>query len=345
MTRSRRALLAVGLALTLTGLGLFIGAPRGNAAGVEFGWWWKGNPGQQVPVPGGVPVPAQNFPADPPSAPEPPNAAGGLMVGALPDGAFAVAAVRAPLNATSLTLTVAPNGDAGGQVAHLLACAATSPWNPIAAGRWDDKPIVACDLVNGGGSVAGIRSEDGTTWTFPVAPLASDGAVDVVIVPAADPTVPAGAAEPFQLVFQPPTESSFAVGPPLSTGGEFPQSSDPSTDLTTSDDVSPTIDFGAFGGSTTPVAAPALSSNDQAPVLAAVPAAADADDDGAAKALGLLVMLLGLAAILAATRQPTPAIRSLTRMGATEAAPATTKAMGGLGRFAAEREGRPPPLF
>jgi hypothetical protein len=346
MTR-RRLVLAIGFTLVFVGLAIAAQPQPSQAAGVEFGWWWKGSPGEQVPVPAGVPVPAQNFPTDPPAAPEPPNATGGLMVAALPDGAFAVAAVRAPLNATSLTLDVAPNGDAGGQVAHLFACQAASPWIVASAGRWDDKPIVACDLVNGGGSVAGIRSEDGLHWTFPVAPLVGNDQTDVVIVPAADPTVPAGAAAPFQLVFQPPTISSFVAGPTSSVAD------DSLADDTSSafDAGTGTGDFAALGfgpdafDSSAAVAAPALPSSGQAPVLASAPRAAASDDDGASKALGVVVMLLGLAAILAANRQSTPAIHSLTRMGATTATAVAPSETGGLGRFVAEREGKPPALF
>ena len=320
------------------------------AAGVESGWWWKGNPGQQVPVPAGVPVPAQNFPTTPPSAPEPPNATGGLMVGALADGAFAVAAVRAPLNAVSLTLSVASNGDAGGQVAHLLACQATSPWVAVSGGRWDDKPIVACDLVNGGGSVAGIRSDDGLTWTFPVAPLVGDNVTDIVIVPAADPTAPtasAGATPPFQLVFAPPTTTSFVAGPPTGTDdGSASDTASPSFDTSADSSDLAALGFGpdAFG-SAAPVVAPALPAAGQAPVLASTPIGATSTSDGRAKAVGVIVMLLGLAAILGATRQATPPIHSLTRMGATQAAPVARTAPGGLGRFVAEREGKPPALF
>ena len=85
------------------------------------------------------------------------------------DGAFAVAAVRVDQELTSLTLRVAPNGDANGMSAQLVACMAVTPWTPVAGGDWDAKPVVACDLINGGGSVAGIRAEDGSSWTFPVA--------------------------------------------------------------------------------------------------------------------------------------------------------------------------------
>ena len=348
MTRRRVALVS-GLCLLIVGVGMVAQPTPSVAAGIESGWWWKGDPGQQVPVPSGVPVPAQNFPTTPPSAPEPPNATGGLMVGALPDGAFAVAAIRAPLNAVSLTLTVASNGDAGGQVAHLLACKASSPWVAVNAGRWDDKPLVACDLVNGGGSVAGIRSDDGLSWTFPVAPLVGDNLTDVVIVPAADPTAPtasAGATAPFQLVFSPPSMSSFVAGAPTGTGDESFDSSTPTFDSSADATDLAALGFGpdAFG-TAAPVVAPALPATGQAPVLASAPVRATSTSDGRAKAIGVIVMLLGLAAILLANRQATPPIHSLTRMGATEATVVARTAPGGLGRFVAEREGKPPALF
>ena len=345
MTRGRRRVVALGLfagALLL----MLSGGPGEAQTAIETGWWWKGNPGSRIPLPDEVPVPATEFPTTPPSLPPPPNVGEGLMVAALPDGAVSVAAVRASFGAESLTLAVAENGNFGGQVAHLIACVAPFPWNPNAGGRWDDKPIVACDLSNGGGSVAGIPSADFSTWTFPVAPLLIDGKTDVVIVPTWGGVLPEGLLEPFQLVFKVPTLEAFVLSPTIPSVDDVDT---PARDTTSDDIETGVLDPSEIVGdqSYAPVASAALPPASQAPRLFA-PATALGDDTGdtTAQLLAVVLLLLCAGALWMTSQQAVPAPISLARVAARpRTGPTAPPTVGGLGRFERTRSGKPPSLF
>jgi hypothetical protein len=336
MTR-RGAQRGVAVLLLVVGACLLAPAPS-RAATIESGWWWKANNGSKIDAP--PPVPPTGLPVAPPAPPGPPTADGGLQVAGLPDGAFAIAAVRVDEELTSLTLRVAPNGEANSDQAKLVACAAATPWEPVVAGQWDQKPVVACDLINGGGSVAGIRAGDGMSWTFPVAPLADDGKTDVVIVPLATSDLAPGVAAPFQIVFVPPTSTDLVIAP--ATEDTAAPSDEFVGDAFT--DNSTTFDPTTFGGGFTdaaPVVRPALGANDQAPVLPAF-SGTPVEPDNASQAVGAVLVLLGIGGLLWGARQPIPAVQSLVRGG--REIPGVAPQVGGLGRFARHREGRPPSL-
>lgn len=334
------------LAACLVAMALAVAGSPGEAqSALETGWWWKGNPGAMVPVPPGGPV--VNFPAVPPGLPAPPNANGGIMVAALPDGAVSIAAVRAPVDAQSLTLSVVENGNVGGAQAHLLACLPGSPWKAAAGGRWDDKPLVACDLSNGGGSVAGVPAADGASWTFPVQPLVVDGAIDVVIVPKSGGVVPGGVLEPFQLVFRPPTLESFVINPPPVAVEETPEPVEPPGEDVT-EDTGDAFDAEEIVGdeSYDPVASAALPLTEQSPRTFAPVRATGAGPDSGDQALAVLIVLLLAGATWVVSQQAVPMPASLTRVGArTRTAPVATPTVGGLGQFARTRSGKPPSLF
>jgi hypothetical protein len=288
----------------------------------QAGWWWRVNDGG---LPAGLPTP--------PNVPE-----GGLMVAGAPDGATAIAALHFDLSSSEtnpvLTLAVAENGDQGGDTAILAACLTGSAWQPANGGAWTNKPFPACAE----GSVTGLRAQDGKTWTFALAPLLSDGIVDVTFVPGVDPTRPEGAnGSVFQLVFNAPTAASLATTAGSSDGS--------STDFVLPEFGSPDVvpsDSGSFtapaigGGLSLPPASsftPALPEADQgltatAPVvqernapLEASPIAAVADH----KALAVLVLALCGGVMLWSAQMPVPE-------------PA------GLGRFARPRTGPAPRL-
>jgi hypothetical protein len=331
----RGALRGVAVLLLVVGACLILPAPS-RAATIESGWWWRANNGQDVNLP---PAPPTGLPVAPPAPPAPPTAEGGLQVAGLPDGALAVAAVRVDEELTSLTLRVAPNGDANSEQAKLVACAAASPWEPVDAGQWDKKPIVACDTINGGGSVAGIRAADGTSWTFPIAPIVEDGKTDVVIVPLATSDLAPGVAAPFQIVFVKPTASDFVVAP-----ADTERSPSEETAEDTFADETSAFDSSAFGGGLTdsaPLVRPALDADEQAPVLPAF-TNAPVDEDNASQVVGAVLVLLGIGGLLWGARQPVPAVQSLVRGG--REIPGVAPQVGGLGRFARAREGKPPPL-
>lgn len=191
----RLARRAAGLAL-LTAAVSILALPGGADATelTQVGWWWRVEDGS---LPATLPAP--------PTVPE-----GGLMVAGAPDGATAIAALHFELAddevSPVLTLTVADGGDQGGEGAILAACLTGSAWQPASPGAWTSKPAAACAE----GSVTGVRSDDGTAWSFALAPLLSDGVVDVTLVPGVDPTLPEGAnGSVFQLVFAAPTSASL----------------------------------------------------------------------------------------------------------------------------------------
>ena len=348
---SRRARAATGGAmLIVAALCLVLPGKADAAILTKAGWWWRVNDGS-LPVP----VPA------PPTVPE-----GGLMIAGAPDGATAIAALHFDVNDNEtspvLTLAVAPNGDQGGATALLAACLTGSAWEPASAGGWAFKPFPACDQ----GSVNGIRSDDGATWTFGLAPLLSDGIIDITLVPGVEASQPEGAnGSTFQLAFNPPTAASLAITP-----GSAPTASFPVPDF-----GAPAGGYGAgaydalAGGGIdfppVPTASgfvPALPPTDRgltatAPVvqgrqapLRAVPAAAVADHKG----LAAFVLVLCGGALLWSAQLPVPAPR---RRGAftgsgdaqptspTEVGPSSAPAEpGGLGRFARPRSGTVPRL-
>ena len=167
----------------------------GAATLAQAGWWWRVNDGLPVPPP------------PPPNVPE-----GALVVAGAPDGAMAISALHFDLaedeGSPVLTLQVAEDGDQGGASALLAACLTGSAWQPAAAGSWGSKPFPACNV----GSVNGVRSEDGKSWTFALTPLVTDGVVDITLVPGTDPELPPEAAgSTFQLVFEAPTAASLAT--------------------------------------------------------------------------------------------------------------------------------------
>lgn len=344
----RAARRVTGLTLVLAAVVvLALPTTAGASSLAKTGWWWRVNDGS-APV----------------TVPPPPNVpTGGLMVAGAPDGATAIAALRFDLgeDETSpvLTLTVADNGDQGSDTAILAACVTGSAWDPASPGLWSAKPYPACDL----GSVNGIRSDDKKSWTFALAPLTSDGIVDVTLVPGVDASAPAGAnGSTFQLAFNPPTTTSLATtrgtqGSDFSVpdfgASDYPGSSD-SFDVPASTGTfdAPPADAASF--------IPALPEADQgltatAPVvqnrnapLQASPASAVAEHRG----LAALVLVLCGGTLLWSGQQPVPAPRRLGPFGTSDAArvgPAPADELvarpAGVGRFARTRTGSAPRLW
>ena len=371
----RRVLRVLAALFIVAGSGLVVlGGPVDAQTAVESGWWWRANAGRTVDTPAQrVPLPQ---PA--PEPPPPPNVGEGIMVAATPDGASAIAAVRG--EGSTLTLTVADGGDTGGQVASLLACKSAGGWVPAAGGKWDEKPTPACNVEQGGASVAGMPSEDGKTWTFAIAALASEGAADVIIVPAANPAAPDAPLAPFQLVFAKPGPEAFGAAETTDAGaGDFaPAESSVASGDSFAADTGGSTSFAGGGstfstpsssslpsGSFSPAATPALPASEQAPSIgqqqqqpqqmAAAPASKSSNT---ARGVGIAIVVLGLLAAAMSARSPVPLPRGLARFGQTApagdgaeagaAAPAMAMAVaptvGGLGRFARPRSGPAPTL-
>lgn len=339
--RRRRAALGAALLVVAATLAL-LPSGAGAATLAQAGWWWRVNDGA---LPAALPAP--------PNVPE-----GGLMVAGAPDGATAIAALHFDLaegeSAPVLTLRVAENGDQGGEGALLGACVTGSAWQPAHGGPWTNKPFAAC----ADGSVNGVRSDDGTSWTFALAPLVSDGILDITLVPGVDPTRPEGAnGSVFQLVFEAPTAASLTTTSGATGGSDLdlPSFGSDSTG-------SPSLDTPSLGGDLAlPPAAgftPALPEADQgltatAPVVqernAPLPTApiATVEDH---RTLGAIVLALCGAALLWSSQLAPPEPRRLGAFGArhpsvgtapVEPGPAATA---GVGRFERVRSGSPPPL-
>ncbi|MFZ6005207.1 MAG: hypothetical protein ACOYXM_14875 [Actinomycetota bacterium] len=314
----------------------------------DAGWWWRAKQGQLGAVP-----------AAPPNV-EP----GQLLVQGAPDGATALAAIRATLSQGQtnpvLTLTVAADGDQGGETAVVLACQTGSSWSGGDAQVWDSKPKPDCSV-----SVQGQRSPDGATWTFPVGALQFNNDVNVILVAGTDPALPAGAnGSVFSLTFEQPTTASIQTTggstppPTFSSGGSFSNGSGSSGTFSETGTFAPPVGTGTFAVS--PVS-PALPEADQgltatAPVIQArTPAPAvqpirALKSDGA-RAFGALVLVLGAAGSWWFGQQAPPLPRKLGRFASAAGSAAVHEStlqpapeVGGLGRFARTRTGPPPRL-
>jgi hypothetical protein len=349
----RPARTALGVAV-LAAAALLALVPVGAGASTltQTGWWWRVNDGA-LPAP----LPA------PPTVP-----AGGLMVAGAADGATAIAALHFDLGddetAPVLTLSVADNGDQGGDTAILAACVTGSAWQPASGGSWADKPFPACAK----GSVNGLRSDDKTSWTFALAPLLSDGILDITLVPGIDPSRPEGAnGSVFQLAFNAPTAASLATTSGGSGGGgdfTLPDFGAPAFTPTDAGSFDPPAVGGDFSAPPIDPAAsftPALPEADQgltatAPIaqgrnapLQATPASTVVEHKG----LAALVLMLCGGALLWSAQLPVPAPRRLgtfgdgTRDGAgggVAVPPSAPTESAGLGRFARTRSGPAPRL-
>lgn len=337
----RRLRLAAGSALLLGAAAIgALPAPATAATLTQAGWWFRAN---DALVPATIPVP---------TVPE-----GGLMVAGAPDGAVAIAALHFDLaedeGAPVLTLTVAENGDQGGDRAILAACVTGSAWQAESSGAWVNKPFAACDE----GSVAGVRAADGKTWSFALAPLLSDGVLDVTLVPGRDTTLPAGLdGSTFQLIFAAPTAASLATTTGSGVGaGALPGLGAPDLGAGTFDPPPFGEDVAFPAVPPVPSFAPALPEADQgltatAPVVqqrnAPLPASpVDVVEDH--KVLAMVILALCGAALLWSAQLPMPAIRRLggfAPSGRRDEDAGGPEQMAGLGRFARARSGSAPRL-
>lgn len=342
--RLLRTLAAVGLVAG----GWLVAAPAAAepASSVDdIGWWSRAN---QDPTLGGVLV----FPDVNP---------GQLLVEGTPEGATAIAALRATLPEGTGTpvLTLRAASAVGAEAAVLLACQAGSGWTGAHAGGWDAKPSPDCSQ-----SVQGIPSEDGATWSFSLAPLQFGDQVDVVLTPGAAAEEQDSVGSTFRVVFERPDAADFDVSPVSAAPGPAPVDlpspiaapSAASAAPPTIGGASPAPSFRPPSGAQVAPApmraalpeleqgATATAPNLQAAQPLAAPALpATGGSDG--RLLGVLVVLAAGALLYWSSQQPVPEHQLLSRFAsATAPAPAasTTVAapsLGGLGRFRRERHG------
>ena len=355
----KRSRLAVGGVAVLLALGALPGGGAGAATLGDKGWWWFQNPGQTRLTPPGLPgVTVPEAAPETPPAPDVPE--DGLLVeraAATPDGqqTTAISAVRFELlsGETSPVLELKAASTSG--VPALLACLAGSAWSGVHGGRWDYKPLVACDAATEGASVAGVAGAD-NVWTFNLSTLVvgadeegGGGTVDVVIVPQRDPA--AATQAPFRIVFEAVNQTSLKTTMGTSTGGGFELSEGFEDALSVGG-----LDGAGFGDFTPTdsglaLVEPDLPAADQglSPTAPAVRAATDdavirppAPDDGAATAAAIFVILAAAAAAYYGSQQNTPRVQGLIPLRAKKALPAEDIVrVGGLGRFARPRVSAP----
>lgn len=297
-------------------------------------------------------------------APPPPGVPDdGLYVQGTPEGATAVAAVRYTLSAEEtdpiLELTEVPLGDDGssppsppsppGDVPApppeaepaaqpvLLACRAGSSWTAAQAGAWDDRPEATCDAR----SVRGRRSEDGTTWTFPLGAIQVGMTIDVVLVPGTVAELPEGVnGSTFEIAFAPPDDNAMnttaSVRPFTDNSPRGAESFDPASPPAAvppgeefvpsppvAVDAAP-VDIGLGAGSQPepPLPEPDQDLSGSAPPIRSsgpVPGSSDLEEDNnLARGFAAVVLVLGAGLVLAASRQAPRPVHSLSRLVRTE---------------------------
>lgn len=211
------------------------------------------------------------------SAPE-----GGFAVGAAPDGATAVAALRVDVGGgvETLLLEVEPASDAVA-LGSLEVCVAPDTWAAASAGALDDAPTTVCE----GASVPFARAGTGTGWRADVSSLvqSATGDVSLAVVPIAG-----SGTVPYEVTFGPPaaTATGATAAPSTPTPSPSPSPSPaPSGSPSVSPAPSPSPISAGSGASRPVVTVPPASSA----VPAAPPAAPDAPevDDGAASTIEL----------------------------------------------------------
>lgn len=317
--------LVIGAMLLATG---GVAAAKDASSIDDTGWWTRAN---QDALVGSALV----FPDVSP---------GELLVEGTPEGATAIAALRAtlPEDTTRPVLTLTATSAAGADTAVLLACQAGSGWTGAHRGQWSAKPNPDCSQ-----SVQGVP--EGDEWTFALEALQFGDQLNLVFVPGVDPNSGGSANSAFRIVFDRPSEASIQVSESsVEPDFEVPDfdSSDFGSDAGDSSPSGAGSTGGSggsggtgFSGSSTPsFSAPSPASGDQLadqPVQAALPAdeqgqtatapilsasnplapeplrASNGGSDG--RLLGLLVVLCAAAVLYWSSQQELPARRTLSR--------------------------------
>lgn len=321
---------ALGLLVVL----LALPATSSAATYETHGWWWRAQTGLL-----GAELPP------PPDVPE-----DGLLVERGPDGATAVAAVRFGLSEGEtdpvLELTVA-SGESTGAV--IAACPTRrAGWPGEQAGRWDAAPGWDCEA----GRVDGVPSDDGSTWSWALAPLVGEGGV--ISVALVD-----GTSNTFHLAFEAPTDTSLRTttappppGPPPSSPPPPPAESTSASSSSGAFQPPHASSSGAPGstpfaieegpGAPVPSEPPPEVAPPAQPATSAVPVAIS--PPGAPQTEGLPPLAFVLMGAIGTLIVTDVAERGLPRGGGPPWR-APRQGTGGIGRFAAQRTQRPSSLW
>lgn len=350
-TAHRAARRTIGLVLAALVGSLLVGAGTGaGAAAPQAQAWWYIARSSELPIATPVPPTVDDD---------------GLYIAAGPNGALAVAALRAQVGdvaGAQITLEIA---DASGEV--VIGACRTSPWFPTQAGNWEDRPDPDCDA----GSVAGVVADDASSVTFDVGALVEGGTLDVVLLPG---TGEEGTPSNFTASIAPPDDGTLStssapapIAPPSTVASPTPAPAPgaPAPVSPPAQTSSPSF-TPAGGAATVPEPETAVSVPPAAPIEQAAtprplarPAATTAgsvSDNGRILGVGLALLVAAAYVVLRSREGPVPA--PLLAIGASRGrmAAATAVAAGehptvaptvttsGVGRFARERTGRPPPL-
>ena len=241
MRRTVRILLVAAMVLGAAAV-VSARAPAHAVQGLESGYWWQAQPN-------GAPLPA------PPNVP-----AKGLWVSGTDAAPSAIAAVRFQLadteTAPALVMKVhsqvppAQLSAATSVAPVVLACPSTHPWTPASAGAWSARPTYDC-----ASPAHGNLSADGSTLTFDLTSLVTNGTVDVVFVPGPGaasipvqpPAVPGVTtpAQPSALDFTFEPLSADAVHVSAATPAGEASSPDVGTATSPAPDLGTSADFGS----------------------------------------------------------------------------------------------------
>lgn len=363
------------LAALLLGASVVAAVPAGADAPAEYGYWTKAqsptSPNPSVPVPPTIPV----------APPEEVVPEGGLYVALAatttspdpsqppsPAEPAAVSALRffvEPGSEVELTLGLAEGYDADGpnqqntpaqQVDACIVAFGSIPWDaPEGPGRWDDRPEWDCDSV----SVTAELEEDGQRlrWNLGSAFEAEEGVIDVVLVPKGvqDPNDPNNVQPvPFQMAFDPPDDGTlFIVSSPAvdddGGGGGLDEdfgfegfgSEEGFGDEFAFDDTGGTAFDGGESGTNAPTGRVGNGTRTFRPIAQA-PLPLDNRFDRILAVSLLFLMGFALWWLGGVETRPPRLLGSLGSGSAPVSAGDTR--LGGVGRFARARSGRPPRL-
>ena len=321
----RRLLRTLGATMVLSSV-VVLAWPGGAGADAPAatGWWYRP---QQAGTPVAVPAP--------PVVP-----AKGLYVANGPAGEqVAMAAVEyAVPGPGSSTLKLTTAAGTAGTVA-VTACPVSNGFEPVEAGAWADAPAYNCTAASVDGTV------EGTTITFALTPeFVAAGATAVQAV-----LIPTPGAAPFQAPIERPGDDSFTGPPPAPSGS--PESSGASAGSSETFDAPLVTDTGSAGfevpvdgggaSASAPVPAaqgPALRR--PAPRPSPTQPVAAASQTGDRLAAVVLLAVMGVALWWLGGREASGP-RQLAAAGATSVDADAVGRMGGIGRFARHRTGRP----